>query len=141
MTRPVCFGVEQHYDVNDEECQQCTWRGDCERDCIETTISADYGKQRRVSYNERRFAREDRRRVLTRDQYQTRHRIRDVPHEVPVNIERRAPLPPEHIQHPRDAAVLRPNESLLERIARDVLTGACRGGSYELYTFFCRFRF
>jgi len=37
--------------------------------------------------------------------------------------------------------VIREGESAFERFCKDSLTGACRGMAYEMYRFFCRFRF
>ncbi len=40
-----------------------------------------------------------------------------------------------------EAADMQEGESPFERFYKDVATGACRGGMYEGYRFFCRFRF
>lgn len=40
-----------------------------------------------------------------------------------------------------DAGVIREGETAAQRFLRDCLTGACRGGLYEGYRFFNKFRF
>lgn len=61
---------------------------------------------------------------------------------IPVR-EQTAPMPtfrhgPEGRSH---AGIILEDESAIERLARDVLTGMCRGGSWEMYEFFTYFRF
>ena len=40
-----------------------------------------------------------------------------------------------------ESGIVKPDETWSQRMLKDVMTGACRGGAWELYQFFCRNRF